>query len=126
MRKLPLALLAFIAANSELALADPPVADFNDPVLVKGIRLDLPCRIQQMRDGPFTSLDEMPEHAYTLTIPALLSAPVVSVVVPGPRKADAVRDTLKGPFSEACPASCLRKHVGAVLYLDRDAAKHVI
>ena len=59
-------------------------------------------------------------------MPALLSAPVVSVVVPGTRKADAVLATRKRPIGEACPASALRKHPGAVLYLDRDSARHII
>ena len=62
----------------------------------------------------------MPTHAYTLTIPALLRAPVVSVVVPGPRKANAVLTTLRGPISESCPATALRRHPGAKLYLDRE------
>jgi glucosamine-6-phosphate deaminase len=67
----------------------------------------------------------VPTHAYTLTVPALLRAPVVSVVVPGPRKANAVLETLQGPIGEACPASALRKHPGATLYLDRDSARLV-
>jgi glucosamine-6-phosphate deaminase len=117
---------AGIGENGHLAFNDPPVADFSDPLLVKVVRLDLTCRIQQMHDSAFTAIDEIPTHAYTLTLPALLSAPVVSVVVPGPRKADAVRDALGGPIEEACPASVLRRHVGAVLYLDWESARHVI
>jgi len=68
----------------------------------------------------------VPTHGYTLTIPALLSAPVVSVVVPCPHKANAVLTTLRGPISEACPATALRRHPGAKLYLDRDAARLVL
>jgi glucosamine-6-phosphate deaminase len=117
---------AGIGENGHLAFNDPPVADFLDPVLIKVVRLDPPCREQQVHDGCFNSIDDVPTHAYTLTVPALLSAPVVSVVVPGPRKADAVRDTLRGPVSEACPASALRRHVGARLYLDVESAKHVV
>ncbi len=117
---------AGIGENGHLAFNDPPVADFLDPVLIKVVRLDQACREQQVHDGCFESIDEVPTHAYTLTVPALLSAPVVSVVVPGPRKADAVLATLKGPICESCPASALRKHVGARLYLDRESAKYVI
>jgi glucosamine-6-phosphate deaminase len=117
---------AGIGENGHLAFNDPPVADFLDPVLVKVVRLDAPCRNQQLNDGCFERLEEIPTHAYTLTIPALLRAPVVSVVVPGPRKANAVLTTLRGPISEACPATALRHHAGARLYLDRDSARLVL
>ncbi len=117
---------AGIGENGHLAFNDPPVADFLDPVLVKVVRLDAACRAQQLNDGCFEKLGDVPTHAYTLTIPALLSAPVVSVVVPGPRKANAVLTTLRGPISEACPASGLRRHAGAKLYLDRDSARLVM
>ena len=117
---------AGVGENGHLAFNDPPVADFLDPVLVKVVRLDQACREQQLHDGCFATIDEVPTHAFTLTVPALLSAPVVSVVVPGPRKAAAVRQALRGPISEACPASALRRHVGATLYLDRESAAEVV
>jgi glucosamine-6-phosphate deaminase len=117
---------AGIGENGHLAFNDPPVADFLDPLLVKVIRLDGPCRVQQLNDGCFDRIEDVPTHAYTLTVPALLAAPVVSVVVPGPRKAEAVLATLKGPISESCPASALRRHPGARLYLDRDSARLVL
>jgi glucosamine-6-phosphate deaminase len=117
---------AGIGENGHLAFNDPPVADFRDPVLVKVVRLDATCRAQQVHDGAFDRLEDVPTHAYTLTIPALLRAAVVSVVVPGPRKAEAVLNTLRGPIHESCPATALRLHPGAVLYLDRDAARLVL
>ena len=117
---------AGIGENGHLAFNDPPVADFLDPVLVKVVRLDAACRTQQINDGCFGQLADVPTHAYTLTIPALFSAPVVSVVVPGPRKANAVLTTLRGPINESCPATALRRHPGARLYLDRDAARLVM
>jgi glucosamine-6-phosphate deaminase len=117
---------AGIGENGHLAFNDPPVADFLDPVLVKVVRLDPACRAQQLHDGGFDQIEDVPSHAYTLTIPALLRAPVVSVIVPGPRKANAVLTTLRGPISEACPATALRRHPGATLYLDRDAARLVL
>jgi glucosamine-6-phosphate deaminase len=117
---------AGIGENGHLAFNDPPVADFLDPVAIKVVRLDRPCREQQVHDGCFEALADVPTHAYTLTIPALLAAPTVSVVVPGPRKAEAVLATLRGPISEACPASALRRHPGARLYLDRESAKLLV
>jgi glucosamine-6-phosphate deaminase len=117
---------AGIGENGHLAFNDPPVADFLDPVLVKVVRLDAACRHQQLNDGCFDRLDDVPTHAYTMTIPALLRAPIVSVIVPGPHKANAVLNTLRGPISEACPATALRRHAGARLYLDRDAARLVL
>ncbi len=111
-----------IGENGHLAFNDPPVADFLDPVWVKVVRLDDACRTQQVHDGCFAGIADVPTHAYTLTIPALLSGPLISVVVLGPRKAAAVLATLRGPISESCPASALRNHAGARLYLDRDAA----
>jgi glucosamine-6-phosphate deaminase len=117
---------AGIGENGHLAFNDPPVADFLDPVLVKVVRLDPACRNQQFIDGGFERPADIPIHAYTLTIPALVRAPVVSVVVPGQRKANTVLNTLRGPIGEACPATALRHHPGAKLYLDRDAARLVL
>jgi glucosamine-6-phosphate deaminase len=117
---------AGIGENGHLAFNDPPVADFLDPVLVKVVRLDAACRNQQLHDAGLAGLEDVPTHAYTMTIPALLRAPVVSVIVPGPRKANAVLNTLRGPINESCPATALRRHPGARLYLDRDAARLVL
>ncbi len=117
---------AGIGENGHLAFNDPPVADFLDPVKVKPVRLDHACRIQQVHDGCFAAIDDVPTHAYTLTITALLSAPFVSLCVPGPLKAEAVRATLRDPISESCPATALRRHPGAVLHLDRDSAALIL
>ena len=117
---------AGIGENGHLAFNDPPVADFLDPLLVKVVRLDAACRIQQINDGCFAQPADVPTHAYTLTIPALIAAPVVSVVVPGPRKASAVLTTLRGPINECCPATAPERHPGAKLYLDRDSARLVM
>jgi glucosamine-6-phosphate deaminase len=117
---------AGIGENGHLAFNDPPVADFLDPVAVKVVRLDAACRTQQLHDGCFDRIEDVPTHAYTLTIPALLRASALFVIVPGPRKANAVLTTLRGPIAEGCPATALRRHPGARLYLDRDAARLVL
>jgi len=111
-----------IGENGHIAFNDPPVADFKDPRLVKVVELDDACRQQQVNDGCFPDFDSVPTHAISLTCPALMSAGAAVCVVPGPRKAEAVRATLEGPISTACPASILRQHPNAVLYLDRDSA----
>lgn len=115
-----------IGENGHLAFNDPGVADFLDPVGVKTVRLDAACRAQQVADGCFSTLEEVPTHAITLTIPMLLSAESLSIVVPGPRKAEAVLATLRGPIDESCPASILRRHPGAVLFLDAESARLVL
>lgn len=111
-----------IGENGHLAFNDPPVADFDDPELVKVVALDEVCRTQQVNDGCFVSLDEVPTHAFTVTIPLLMSAGHCSVVVPGSSKADAVEAMLHRPVDVSCPASILRRHPDATLYLDDAAA----
>jgi glucosamine-6-phosphate deaminase len=111
-----------IGENGHIAFNDPPVADFDDPHLAKIVELDPACRRQQVNDGCFSSLDEVPRHAITLTIPALFRGRALFVAVPGPRKAAAVRDTLTGPIATTCPASILRRHGSATLHLDIESA----
>ncbi len=98
------------------------MADFNDPQLVKIVTLDPVCRMQQVHDGAFATLEEVPTQALTMTMPALMSARWVYCVVPGPTKTEAVWRTLQGPISTECPATIMRRHAHAILYLDRDAA----
>lgn len=111
-----------IGENGHIAFNDPPVADFEDEKLVKPVALDEICRRQQVHDGCFAMLDDVPTHALTLTIPALLRARRVICVVPAASKANAVKNTLQGEISTACPASILRRHPAAELYLDADSA----
>jgi glucosamine-6-phosphate deaminase len=114
-----------IGENGHLAFNDPPFADFQDPLLVKVVELDVISRQQQVRDGCFHNLDEVPRKAITLTIPAILSAAFIYCMVPGPTKAEAVRRTLHDSVSTDCPATILRKHENAILFLDEDSAKLV-
>lgn len=115
-----------IGENGHLAFNDPPVCDFNDPAAVKIVELDESCRQQQVNDGCFPTLDDVPRRALTLTIPMLLACAKLFLSVPGPRKQHAVKQTLQGPITTGCPASILRMHQDAHLFLDREAATLVL
>ena len=112
-----------IGENGHIAFNDPPVADFNDKKAVKPVKLDEICRQQQVNDGCFASIDKVPTHAMTLTVPTLVKAPYLFCIVPAPTKANAVYETLNGTIDEHCPASVLRLHENAKLYLDNDSSK---
>jgi glucosamine-6-phosphate deaminase len=111
-----------IGENGHLAFNDPPVADFDDAVDVKEVELDLACRQQQVGEGHFPTVDDVPRTAITLTIPALLRARRVLAIVPEKRKAHAVRTALTGPIDTSCPASILRRTPHATLFLDSESA----
>jgi glucosamine-6-phosphate deaminase len=108
--------------NGHIAFNDPPFADFKDSKLVKTVSLDMKSRIQQVHDGCFNSVEEVPQQAISLTIPALFNADCMFAVVPGKSKAQAVSSALLNEVSESCPASILRRHKNASLYLDEDSA----
>jgi glucosamine-6-phosphate deaminase len=114
-----------IGENGHVAFNDPPVADFDDRAVVKVVRLDEACRQQQVNDGCFPSLDLVPLLALTMTVPALISAACLSAAVPGPAKAEAVRQTIEGPIATSCPASILRTHACASLFLDTLSASRL-
>ncbi len=111
--------------NGHLAFNDPPFADFDDPAWVKVVKLAEASRRQQVGEGHFRSLDEVPTHAITLTIPALLAARRVLAIVPEARKAEAVYRALRGPIGEDCPGSILRQSPHAHLFLDADSAARI-
>jgi glucosamine-6-phosphate deaminase len=111
-----------IGENGHIAFNDPHVADFDDSMLVKPVDLDETSREQQVHDGCFATLDQVPRVALTLTIPAIAAAPRILCMVPGPTKAQAVQATLRGPIDTACPASILRRHANATLFLDEQSA----
>lgn len=111
-----------IGENGHLAFNDPPYSKFNEFYPMKMVRLEDVCRQQQVNDGCFESIDLVPKHAVSLTIPTLMGGDKLICVVPGTQKARAVHDALKGPITEDCPASILRRHKNAVLYLDKDSA----
>ena len=118
--------LCGIGENGHIAFNDPSVADFHDPRKVKVVHLDRVCRNQQVNDGCFDRLEDVPEYALTVTVPGMISAKTMICSVPAPTKAVAVRHMLEDPISEQCPATILRTHADAHLYLDADAAQHIL
>lgn len=111
-----------IGENGHIAFNDPAVADFRDPKAVKIVQLDEVCRMQQVNDGCFAALSEVPHCAVTLTVPTLTAAPQMFCVVPAKTKAQAVYRTLNGSVDETCPACILRRKDNSILYLDSDSA----
>jgi glucosamine-6-phosphate deaminase len=117
----PVATVLGIGENGHLAFNDPP-ADFDTDEIIRVVTLDAACRRQQVGEGHFASLNDVPRQAITLTVPALLKPPHVLAVVPELRKAPAVKAALEGPITPDCPASILRTLGHARLYLDSDSA----
>jgi glucosamine-6-phosphate deaminase len=116
--------LAFVGfgENGHIAFNDPHVADFNDPATVKRIRLDDASRRQQAGEGHFKDFDSVPREALTVTCTGLFRAEAWVCCVPEQRKAEAVRNALEGPIAESCPASLVRRHPNADVYLDAESA----
>jgi glucosamine-6-phosphate deaminase len=110
-----------IGENGHLAFNDPP-ADFDTKEIIHIVTLDLQCRMQQVGEGHFAGLDDVPSQALSLTVPALLAARRVLAVVPEKRKAEAVKAALEGPVGPDCPASLLRTGAHVTAYLDVDSA----
>lgn len=115
-----------IGENGHIAFNDPHEAKFDDPAVMRTTTLDTVCRMQQVHDGEFQALEQVPESAYTLTIPTLMHSGSLVCIVPGEQKAKAVERALNGDISTACPASILRTHNDAALFLDRAAAKYIL
>lgn len=115
-----------IGENGHIAFNDPHVADFEDKALMKIVDLDYKCRRQQVNDGCFSTLEEVPKCALTLTIPVLMRAKKVFCIVPSKTKAEAVKNTVLGEISERCPATIIRMHKDASLYLDKDSARYLL
>ena len=111
-----------IGENGHIAFNEPDIADFNDPKLVKIVKLDDVSRNQQLGEGWFPTLADVPKEAISLTIPAMMNAEVISCMVPDLRKAEAVYNTLNSEITTDCPATILRKHKNTVLFLDKDSA----
>jgi glucosamine-6-phosphate deaminase len=115
-----------IGENGHLAFNDPPTARLNEPKWVHVVTLAESCKRQQVGEGHFHSIEEVPDQAISLTIPALLSAKRVLAIVPEKRKADIVHQALTDPVSPLCPASILRQTAHAHLYLDADSGARIL
>lgn len=111
-----------VGENGHIAFNEPGDTDFDDPALLRAVALNDRSRRQQVSDGCFDRLDEVPAEAITLTVPAIMRAAAIVCVVPGPSKRGAIAEMLRGPVSAACPASVLRRHADAVLYADAASA----
>ena len=109
-----------VGTNGHLAFNDPP-ANLNDPLAVKIVELDQMCREQQVLDGCFAKLDDVPRTAITLTIPTLLAGRELFCCVPGRHKSAAVKAMMESPISGACPATALRTHPHCTVYLDHES-----
>ena len=117
--------LCGIGENGHIAFNDPDVADFVDKRKVKVVHLDDVCRNQQVNDGCFKTFEEVPEYALTVTVPGMTCAKSMFCSVPASTKAVAVQHMLNDDISEKCPATILRIHKSAHLYLDLDSAKYI-
>jgi glucosamine-6-phosphate deaminase len=120
-REQPSICFAGIGENGHLAFNDPPV-DFEDKELVRAVELDEVCRRQQVFDGAFGHITEVPRTALTITVPAIVRIPTLILNVPGSNKAEAVKRTVEGPVTPDCPASILQRHANATLFVDVDSA----
>jgi len=118
-----------IGENGHIAFCEPG-SDLHDPRMIRVIRIDERSVRQQYRDykdhpnpeARYPTLKAVPRRAFTMTVPAILSAKEVYTIVPGPQKADAVKKMWEGPITSACPSSALRMHPCVKIYLDRDSA----
>jgi glucosamine-6-phosphate deaminase len=115
-----------IGENGHIAFNDPPVADFCDKKIIKVVELDEVCRQQQVHDKCFAAIEEVPKYALTLTVPTLMSAGYIICTVPGGTKAAAVQKTIYDSISEHCPATILREHKNAAMFLDRESAEKIL
>ena len=116
--------LAFVGfgENGHIAFNDPPVADFEDPNVMRRVTLDEACRRQQVGEGHFSALSDVPAEALTVSCSGLLRARAWICCVPEQRKAQAVYRALSGEISTECPASIVRTHSNAQVYLDPESA----
>ena len=115
-----------IGENGHIAFNDPSVADFKDEKIIKKVLLEESCRIQQVNDGCFKTINDVPTHALTLTIPTLISSARIFCIVPTINKADAVKASLTGTIEEFCPASILRTVDHVKMYVDAASASKLV
>ena len=115
-----------IGENGHIAFNDPWVADFNDKAIIKKVELDEVCRQQQVNDGCFSTLEDVPKYALTLTVPTLFNADYLFCTVPAPTKVDAVYKAVNNEINEELPATIMRKHNNAIMYCDKDSGAKLL
>ena len=115
-----------IGENGHIAFNDPWIADFRDPALIKRVPLDEVCRQQQVNDGCFAKLEDVPKYALSLTVPALIGADWLFCTVPAATKANAVYHTVNDEIGENVPATSMREHDHAVMYCDAESGALVL
>jgi len=111
-----------IGENAHIAFNDPCQCNFNDTELVRHVEVSFESRAQQVNDGCFKTLEQVPATALTVTVPVIMSAKKILCMVPASAKAKAVKETLTTEIGEHCPASILRTHPDTTLYLDGDSS----
>jgi glucosamine-6-phosphate deaminase len=114
-----------IGENAHIAFNDPP-ADFVTKEAYKVVELDEACKAQQVREGWFETIEDVPRQAITMSVNQILNSKVILSCVPHKVKADAVRHALQGPVSETVPASILKTHSDWWLYLDQASAAGIV
>ena len=112
---------AGLGENCHLAFNDPP-ADFTTERAFIVVTLDEACRAQQLGEGWFTTFDEVPRRAITMSVPQIMRSALIVLSVPDARKAQAVRDAVEGPVTPLHPGSILQRHPAVLLYVDPPAA----
>ena len=111
-----------IGENGHLAFNEPSVASFDETQQIKLVKLESATRQQQVGEGHFANVADVPQYAFTLTIPQICQSRKILCLAPEKRKATAVKNMLQLPISTNCPASILRQQSQAILFLDRDSA----
>ena len=110
-----------IGENGHLAFNDPP-ANFDTEVPYLVVTLDEACRRQQMGEGWFATLKDVPEHAISMSVRQILKSDEIICIAPDARKANAIKDSIEGEISPMVPASVLRNHANTTVYLDQHSA----
>jgi glucosamine-6-phosphate deaminase len=111
-----------IGENGHIAFNEPSVADFNDPVWVKVVKLEEASRNQQIGEGYFKFMKDVPTHAITVTIPGMLASKKILCIVPEKRKAKAIYSTLNEQINSIYPATILQRADHTLLFLDKNSA----
>jgi glucosamine-6-phosphate deaminase len=113
--------LVGIGENGHLAFNDPP-ADFEtkEPFII--VELDERCRKQQLGEGWFETLEQVPRRAISMSVRQIMKSACIICSVPDKRKAEAVKNALEGPVTNKCPASILQRHPNCRMFMDEEAA----